>query len=1184
MSQRFSGIEASQEQSAHRLRPDTRRFSKRSSEFFNTTDGVLAAMFGVPVMALLLMKVPLASELLLLAMVLFYRTYVSPGKAVARRGGIWWLWDRIFETEKVRKIDFPYRVPSQANAYDGSMPRERPSKGKGITFLGHEISSKLGIYSSDSDLRTHMLVLGTTGSGKTEFLLGLVYNALIQNSGFIYTDGKGDVALWNNVFRLARYIGREYDLVLINFLTSGRDFLDKQTDRTTNTMNPFALGSSGMLIELIISLMDDSGGGGDMWKGRAIAFVAGLTRALTFLRDRGYLLLEANTFMDFMKELPVIERMCWDKKIPSNGEDVVVDDPLFDKVLEPLRAFVLTLPGYNKQSAGGQEQKTLEQYGFITMQLTRLFSDLSYTYGHIFQTSLSEVDMYDVVINRRILVVLLPALERAPDSLKMLGKMIVGAIKQMMAGCLGNRVEGAVREIVYARPTNASVPYYVVLDEYGYYAVLGFAVAPAQARSLGFPQPETARVRMADGTHQTMGEMAAGDMIRLPTGGAARVSMVLKHGLLPVSRVTLNNGRSTEAANVHSWPTRVRAGSGTGAQHLLLSTAQMRQHMKNGDVVELSYVTGDGAIEWAPVASVVDAGIRLSQCLVVDDPMHCYITDGELVTHNCITFAAQDFSSLQKASKEEADATWENTNVRAVGRLTSGEESETFKRIVGAGGEAFVYEESRKTFDAGHISSGYRAERDVAITKAKRITYNDLAHQQDGEFTFIIGKKASNGSDGVRVVRAMSFFTQTFDKNGKPETPSHIRVNHFLKVAPPAKGGGRNDDPELIEEVEQHFIRLLTEGKIKDCFSTDPAYFARTQKTDELFKASQYIRKARDDYHLSLSEAVRVALVCCEQEGAMQARRAAERTAELQASRAGAVATDAPADAALQATVRALAEDSDALSSGAASASTAADLAAELEAELAGGIAMTEGDSNVHGDDDMPRSLSLDNLGEEDGALAPAAGAVRMSFGDEEDVVPVPRARHAASSSGSGEGESQGTTQTDTQATGAGGAQSSGGGGGMAMALTPAAAEPAYDDRPMEVQVASAVVDFINNYQFPAETAGEGSAVESVAPKSLSLLTLRPLGEGEEPPSEVSSYLTPVGASVAGALADADVALGAAEDPLEARARAGKDVRSMENATAYVEGSTPDPVTQDEFDDALDALVEKASTYRMDVL
>jgi len=991
---KYTGIEVGQEQSVSRLRPDVRRFSTRASDFFNTTDGVLATMLGVPVAALLLMKVPLASELLLLAMVIFYRTYVSPGKAVSRRGGFWWLWDRIFETQKIRKYDFPYRVPQQANAYDGSMPKDRPSKGKGITFLGYEISSKLGIYSGDSDLRTHMLVLGTTGSGKTEFLLGLVYNALIQNSGFIYTDGKGDVALWNNVFRLARYIGREYDLVLINFLTSGRDFLDKQYDRTTNTMNPFALGSSGMLIELIISLMDDSGGGGDMWKGRAIAFVAGLTRALTFLRDRGYLLLEANTFMDFMKELPVIERMCWEKKIPgaNPGEEVVVDDALFNKVLEPLQAFVLTLPGYDRQKMAAQEQKTLEQYGFITMQLTRLFSDLSYTYGYLFQTSLGEVDMYDVVINRRILVVLLPALERAPDSLKMLGKMIVGAIKQMMAGCLGNRVEGAVREIVDARPTNASVPYYVVLDEYGYYAVLGFAVAPAQARSLGFPQPETALVKMADGSHKTMGEMRIGDAILLPTGRAAPVRMVLDHGLLPVSRVTLVSGRSTEAANVHSWPTRV------GEQHLLMTTFDIRLRLAKGDDVALSYVDVDGQIRWESVASVVDAGICVSQCLVVDDDMHCYMTDDDIVTHNCITFAAQDFSSLQKASKEEADATWENTNVRAIGRLTSGSESETYRRVVGAGDEAFVYEEQRKTHEAGQVSSGYLSDRDVSIKQAKRITYGDLSHQQDGEFTFIIGKKSDKGNDGVRVIRGSSFFTQTFDKKGKPERPSYVRVNHFLKVAPPPRGGPRNDDPTLVEEVEELFLKLLREGKIAECFTTDPTHFARTQNMDGLYKASLYIRGAQAEHHLDLSEAVRVALVCAEQEGNIQARGMGERIAQMKAN--ADEATPAASEG-LRDTARLLSEAlfDEGLPANASTPDT------PQEMVLAQGMSAAD----PFEEEVRPTSASLAQGEEEDetGGSAPAVGARRASFDDEDDDLPAAtpgRAAFTTDAATSGEG------------------------------------------------------------------------------------------------------------------------------------------------------------------------------------
>lgn len=47
-------------------------------------------------------------------------------------------------------------------------------------------------------------------------------------------------------------------------------------------------------------------------------------------------------------------------------------------------------------------------------------------------------------------------------------------------------MEGDYRDIIERKPTNALTPYLCVLDEYGYYAVPGFAVVPAQARSLGF--------------------------------------------------------------------------------------------------------------------------------------------------------------------------------------------------------------------------------------------------------------------------------------------------------------------------------------------------------------------------------------------------------------------------------------------------------------------------------------------------------------------------------------------------------------------------------------------------------------------------------------------------------------------------------------------------------------------------
>ena len=53
-------------------------------------------------------------------------------------------------------------------------------------------------------MRTHALIFGSTGSGKTEALISIAYNALLQASGFIYIDGKGDNSLFAKIFSMCR--------------------------------------------------------------------------------------------------------------------------------------------------------------------------------------------------------------------------------------------------------------------------------------------------------------------------------------------------------------------------------------------------------------------------------------------------------------------------------------------------------------------------------------------------------------------------------------------------------------------------------------------------------------------------------------------------------------------------------------------------------------------------------------------------------------------------------------------------------------------------------------------------------------------------------------------------------------------------------------------------------------------
>ena len=632
-----SGVQKKEEISSNRRKRDVRTFLERYRDYCSNADTAiifLVIMIVVTITFCFILRIPFAAEILCVYYFLGTKKYFN---------------------FKKRAFNFPYRVPIQAHVNDASY--SKPKKGQGITCLGNERETQLPIYLSDSDLRTHLLVLGTTGSGKTIFLLGLCANALIQNTGFLFNDGKGDAQLPKDLFRLARALGREDDFLIINFITSGRDFLEKQEDKITNNINLMANASSGMLVETIVGLMDGAAGGdggGDMWKGRAIAFITALTRPLCYLRDKGLIRLSSETYLHYF-QLENLETLIFEPGSLFENTNFNKED--FDKVNGALQDYVFNLPGYNKNLYANkkrQDQKTLEQHGYITMQLMRIFNDLTYNYAHIFKTEVGDIDFFDVVLNRRIAAVLLPSSERSPDSLKMLGKLILGNMKQMIAGCLGNKVEGQVRSIIENRPTNSPTPFYSINDEYGYYSVEGFANLAAQSRSTGVS----------------------------------------------------------------------------------------------------------------------------------------------------ITFAAQDFASLKRTNAQEADSTWENTNLRAVGRITSGTESETWRRISGASGSAHVTNLSSFDRNIGVIDEKLTTPNSLGVTRQDRLDYDDLASQEMGEFTYIIGKKEDQGrQERVSVIRGYSLYASS-------DEPKATRINDFIPVLLPEK----KDIVSVDKQIDSVKCKLETAG------------------------------------------------------------------------------------------------------------------------------------------------------------------------------------------------------------------------------------------------------------------------------------------------------------------------------------------------------------------------------------
>ena len=179
-----------------------------------------------------------------------------------------------------------------------------------------------------------------------------------------------------------------------------------------------------------------------------------------------------------------------------------VNDPRFRYVLpegsQPyiqIVRFLEALPGYTRPTAGqpGAQQNNQgraeanKQLGFLSMQFTEILGLLNNSYRHMMGFDNAEVDIYDIILNRRSLYVMLPSMEKSAGTISNLGKIIVNQIRSSLSKTLGAAgVQGSRLEKLESRPTNSETPMCCILDEYGSYAPKGFGEVAAQARSIGF--------------------------------------------------------------------------------------------------------------------------------------------------------------------------------------------------------------------------------------------------------------------------------------------------------------------------------------------------------------------------------------------------------------------------------------------------------------------------------------------------------------------------------------------------------------------------------------------------------------------------------------------------------------------------------------------------------------------------
>lgn len=375
----------------------------------------------------------------------------------------------------VQNERLPFRMPLGLGGIDRGDPmpgRGKYAKPEGIFYIGNRSQDKKELWLKAKDILTHCLLFGTTGSGKTETLVSLSYNALATGSGLFYIDPKASPKLGVQIWQMARFLGRDDDFRVLNYGTSGK-VKGKSPRRLSNSNNPFTFGSAESLTQLLVALMPASDGANSIFADKAQALISGVMYALVDLRDKGLMKLSTSLIRDSLALGKCVE--------------LALHPELDAESRASIQAALATSGWIAGKDLDKQPESFAEQFGYAQSYFGKALSSLTDTYSHIYGAEDGEVDFADAIMQRRILVILLPSLEKAPAELASLGKISLSAIRNACAVGLGSQIEGDATDTLEALPTDTIGigPYLCVVDEYAAIVTPGFEVVLTQGRGLG---------------------------------------------------------------------------------------------------------------------------------------------------------------------------------------------------------------------------------------------------------------------------------------------------------------------------------------------------------------------------------------------------------------------------------------------------------------------------------------------------------------------------------------------------------------------------------------------------------------------------------------------------------------------------------------------------------------------------
>ncbi len=369
----------------------------------------------------------------------------------------------------------PLRLPStfKKKDYGDRMPDGRNyHKASGVFYLGNERNTQKELWLAFRDVLTHHLMYGSTGAGKTENLVSLSFNALAMGGGLSYIDAKAALKLAFQIYTLARFVGRDHDFRVLNYGVSSKPPREYHPKKITNTNNPLNYGSAESLTQFVAATIKTSSDSGNAIFGQnAQVLVTAAMYAAVEKRDNG----DWEFDITRLRELLTLPKML----------EVVQDQSLSATTRNAIKQFLTSVGWQEGKSIEKQGKNLNEQFSYARGYFSLFLASLSDTYGHIYKTERGEIDLQDVLRNRRILCVMIPSVEKTLQETENIGQINLSGLKNALTSCLGDKVMGTVEDVLESLPIDLRVPFLSVTDEHAAIQTKGYELFLTQGRGFG---------------------------------------------------------------------------------------------------------------------------------------------------------------------------------------------------------------------------------------------------------------------------------------------------------------------------------------------------------------------------------------------------------------------------------------------------------------------------------------------------------------------------------------------------------------------------------------------------------------------------------------------------------------------------------------------------------------------------